>query len=797
MRSAFIGKISGDLKSLAGRLVLLSAAVGVGVLVLAAIAASASTLLREMEKSYEETSPATATFELEEPIDAAWAESLRGSWGIEDARAGDSFQIRFRDGKGQWQPMVLFVVPSLAENRIATVRPEGSTPWPPRRGNLALERTAFPTFGLEPGEKIELRFADGRAAKGRLESVVHDPGVAPAYQERTAYAYVEAETARDWGLEVYRELKVRLDQGLAWDEARRAALSIAAELEELGIAVEEVRVPPVHRHPHQGILVTLLLILAAFGFLTVVLCSLLAANTIAALIAKEKRWIAVMKTIGASGGRILTATLAPVLVLGVASTAWSVPLGIVAAKAFSPAVASLLNFSLRDGSVEWWGYALPVAVGLVVPLLMTLIPARKVRRMTIMEALCDAGTEETRYSERRSAWSVFLMGANPAAGLAWRNSLRKKRRLALSLLLLGLGGGLFITGFNLRASWNALLAESFAARKMDFQIRLASVVGEEDRAILGGDAGEVEALEVWPSILASTVVSGSLSVEATYPDKAHGSFRAFSVAPDTKMIRFPAISGRALPGPGEAVLNQSAALRFPGARVGDKIDLVLGGEVRKLRLAGVVRELGQAAAYLEHSELRSYAGHRDYRSEVLLALREGVAADHAKERIELRLEERGLPVELLIDNREFEAAGGEHFGLLIAVILALGIVTGTVGWFGIASMLGLAVTERRREFGIIRSIGGTPGDLLAAIVAEATVMTVLGAAAAAILSIPISYGLGSYLGNLSARMPLPLVVDLPMAGLWLAASLPAGIIASLGAALRAARISVRETLNYL
>jgi hypothetical protein len=45
-------------------------------------------------------------------------------------------------------------------------------------------------------------------------------------------------------------------------------------------------------------------------------------------------------------------------------------------------------------------------------------------------------------------------------------------------------------------------------------------------------------------------------------------------------------------------------------------------------------------------------------------------------------------------------------------------------------------------------------------------------------------------------MPLPLVVDLPMSLLWLAVSLPAGVLASLGAGRRAATVTIRQTLNY-
>jgi putative ABC transport system permease protein len=794
MSSAFASKLRGDLGSTAGKLAVLSLAVGIGVLVLAGIAGAASTMVREIEASYESTIPATATYSFSGPVDPLWAESLAGESGILDARAGGSYQARFLDGRGKWQPMLVFVLPDFERNRIALLFPEAGTSWPPRVGDIALERTAYPTFSLEPDEAVRIRFPDGSERSALPASVVHDPGVAPAYQERTAYAYIDGRTARAWGLEGFDQVKVRLDQSMSWDEARKKALELAPILGRGGARISEIQVPPPHRHPHQGILMTLLVILGAFGSLTILLCSLLVATTVSAMLAKERRWIGVMKTLGAGPGRILALALSPVLALGVGAIAWAAPVGILASKGLSATIARLLNFSLRDPSVQWWAWAIPIAAGLLVPLAVALVPARAALRDTILESIADAGTDAQSYSESRGPVARMLWKANPTLGMAWLNSIRRKKRFALSLLLLGVGGGLFITGFNLSSSWKSLLAESLASRRMDFQARVIGSASEEDaRALTAGLPG-LRAAESWRSMPAATAGQAGVPLEATYPDEAHGSLRIFGLPGATSMLAFPIISGRWATAGDEAVMNQSAALRFPGIRAGDGFDLVVGGATIRLRLAGIARELGQAAVYADARALDGLAGAGDYRSEIVVALEAGADADAARTEFEARLARSRLLLEVLIDNREFTIAGGEHFGLLIGIIIALGAITGFVGWLGIASMLGLAVAERRREFGIIRSIGGTPGKLLAAVTAEAAALTVLGSLTAVALSIPASLGLGAYVGNLSARMPLPLYVDLPMALAWLGASLPAGVLASLGAGLKASRTTIRETI---
>jgi putative ABC transport system permease protein len=796
MKSAFVGKLGGDLSAMKGRLAILALAVGVGVFVLAGITGTASTLLREMGASYEATMPATATIELRGAVDPAWAESLAGKSGIADARAGGSYQLRFLDGRGQWQPMLVFVLPDFELNRIALVFPQAGTPWPPNTGDIALERTAYSTFALSPERAIRIRFPDGSERRALPASIVHDPGVAPAYQERTAYAYIDEKTARSWGLAPFDEVKLRLDQALGWEAARAAALDAAKAIEREGRIVEALQVPPTHRHPHQGILMTLLAILGAFGVLAILLCSLLVATMVSAMLAKERRWIGVMKTLGASRLRVLALAMAPVLALGIGAVAWAAPLGILASTGLSSLIAQLLNFSLADASVAWWAWAVPVVSGLVVPLAVAFVPARAALRDTILAALSDAGTGADRYDKARGPLARLLWRANPTLGLAWLGASRKKRRLALSLLLLGLGGGLFMTGFNLSSSWRSLLAESFASRRMDFQARIVGPIGEGKAAGLVEGLPGLEGAEEWHSMSAASAGSTEMPVQATYPDEAHGSLRLFGLPGPTKMLAFPMIAGSWSTAGQEAVMNQSAALRFPGIKAGDSFGAVVGGVRLGFKLSGIARELGQAAIYADARSLAGFSGHRDYRSELLVSIGKAADIEKAKAELELRLSDARIPVELLIDSREFAIAGGEHFGLLIAIIISLGAITGFVGWLGIASILGLAVIERRREFGIIRTIGGTPGKLLAAVVAEAAVMTALGSLVAILLSAPISLGLGAFLGNLSARMPLPLGIDLPMALAWLGISLPAGILASLGAGLKAARITVRETLVY-
>src|SRR5262245_62321237 len=69
--------------------------------------------------------------------------------------------------------------------------------------------------------------------------------------------------------------------------------------------------------------------------------------------------------------------------------------------------------------------------------------------------------------------SDLLAGLNRPFLMALRNTCRRRARLLLTLGLLAAGGGMFMTGLNIAAAWDRNLADSFATRRYDLEIRLS------------------------------------------------------------------------------------------------------------------------------------------------------------------------------------------------------------------------------------------------------------------------------------------------------------------------------------
>ena len=114
----------------------------------------------------------------------------------------------------------------------------------------------------------------------------------------------------------------------------RGARDLAAWLATQGCAVEQIRIPPPGRHPHQAQMNAILAMLTGFSALALVLGAVLCATVIGAWLAQQVRQIAIMKAIGARTHQVALPTLALVAALGALATAIGLPLGVAAGNAF-------------------------------------------------------------------------------------------------------------------------------------------------------------------------------------------------------------------------------------------------------------------------------------------------------------------------------------------------------------------------------------------------------------------------------------------------------------------------------
>ena len=789
-------KLWRDAVAARGRLALIVGAIAASVAALATMAITSAVLMREVPRSYLGSNPASAQLELVAEPDAALLARVRQRADIAQVEAAASLRGRIELWPGDWAPLLLFVVPDLETQAINTVHPEAGA-WPPATGTLLIERSALPLTHRAIGAPITIELPHAGRRSVALSGTVHDPGVAPAGQEQTVYGYVTSNTLAVLGETApLTLLKVVVARG-GGDAAaiERTARDLAGWLAAQGSTVEQIRIPPPLRHPHQAQMNAILAMLTGFSGLALVLGAVLCATVISALLAQQVRQIGIMKAIGARTSQIALPLLVLVALLGLLATAIGLPLGLFAADAFVRAIAQLLNLRLEDATSPVALLGLLTLPGIVLPLFVTVWPVAAAARRSVRSALDDHGGGDALSVVARLSARLSLRDI--ASTLALRNSLRRRTRLLLTLALLASAGAMLATSLALRSAWSDTVARAAQQRRWDIEIELQAPAPTARVVDLLRALPAVRAVEPWNGAGAAPASSDGVEVVKTYPDGGHGSFGLHAAPPETAMILPRLVEGRWLQaGDKDAVvLNTSArAVAFRNAHAGDTVMLAAGHRPLALHVVGVIDEtLMPGAAYVTPAMFDLAMGTLGRVSTLRIALRDAADEAAALTTISQALAHDGIALRGAITAGRIAATQGGHVSILVAALGFIAMLMAIVGLLGLASALSVSVAERTREFGVMRALGASRTIVLRVVLVEGLVVSVASWVLAVGLSLPLSAVVGRVLASVASQDLAPRL-SISAVALLLAALLVGAVAASVAPALRASRWTVRESL---
>jgi len=457
-------KAAADVWRARSRTILVVIAIAIGLSGFLAVLSTYTILRRELDRGYLATNPASAVLRTT-AVDEALLTKVIARDDVDDADARRVVTASLRTGDGAWRRVMLFVLRDFTSLRINTVTPEGGE-WPPSPGGMSIERDAFQVAKARIGDLVAIRMSDGREHRLRVAGGVHDPGQAQARMENIVYAYITPETLVRLGEMPTLDRLQLLVSGNRLDEAhiRRVAEDVKASLERDGHRVRRIDVPTPGQHPHTVIMGFLLLVMAAFGFLALVLSGVIVVNLLFATMANERRQVGVMKAIGGTRDQIAAIYLAEAALFGAAAIALASPAGIWGGRVLSRYFAVLLNFDLATLAVPGWVYLLVAFIGLVVPIAAAAYPVAVGTRITVREAIAAAGVDLSTFGGRRldRVLAALPLARGPLL-LGVRNSLRRRVRLALTLVTLTLAGAFFISALSFRTSMIATFDQLFGA----------------------------------------------------------------------------------------------------------------------------------------------------------------------------------------------------------------------------------------------------------------------------------------------------------------------------------------------
>ena len=223
--------------------------------------------------------------------------------------------------------------------------------------------------------------------------------------------------------------------------------------------------------------------------------------------------------------------------------------------------------------------------------------------------------------------------------------------------------------------------------------------------------------------------SGRISLDAARPQLS-------LLARDRAETAFPLVSERH-PGNGLPVAYVSeAVVDLYGFRPGARVALPINGRSVSFVVGGVFRDYARqhGAVLIERRDYIALTGDRRV-NDGAAWLRAGATPAQAMEAL------RALPGGAELDIAappEIREVSLRIFDRSFAVTYAMEAVAVLVGLFGLSSSLGALVLARRREFGMLRHLGLTRGDIRRMLAAEGGLLALLGAAAGLAVGAAIS-----------------------------------------------------------
>ena len=793
-------KVLRDIQMARGRLLMIIVALAASVAAVATMLSAYTVLVREVPRNYLGTNPASAQLTLDREVSDELLKQVRSRPNIVAAEAAATVLARIEVGTNEWLPLMLFVIPNFDTLRINTLHRESGV-WPPQTGAMLVERSALPLTRTSLGRPVNIELRQGGRGSILIAGTVHDPRLAPAWQEQSVYGYITPPTLTRLGETTpLNLLKIVVGEGAGDGKAIEFTVrELASWLAGKGYQVLEARIPPPKLHPHQAQMNAVLVMLLIFSLLALLLGAVLTATVIGGLLAQQVRQIAIMKAIGARARQVAGLYLALVCALGIAAVAIGLPLGLAAGQGFIALIAELLNLRIDSLALPWWLFAATLLLGLAGPLVAALAPIQLAARRTVKDAIDDHGVSP---GALRSSWMIRVLAhirvTDAALKLAVRNVFRRRSRLVLTLSLLAGAGGMFVTCLNLKAAWEDTVTRAAHDRHFSLELYLQQAAPLERVVTLAAGVPGVRHVEPWDVAPASIASGDGLEIAHRYPDGTHASFVLRAAPPETELIAHTMSEGRWLHAQDSdaVVINTSAqAIAFRGVKLGDRVMLSVDRRMLNLRLVGVTRELLiPGTAYITPDVFAKATRSAGLTNAVRIVLADREPVEAVSHSIVQALEREHIGVKVVVTDRRLAAAQAGHVYILVFALGFIAIVMALVGLLGLASSLGTAVIERTREFGTMRAMGMRSGDVIRSVLGEGVLIGLLSWIAAVIVSLPLSAWVGAVLASISAQELSPQLSPFG-AGLWLCVVLLGSMLVSSYPAKRASQLTIKQTLS--
>jgi putative ABC transport system permease protein len=382
--------------------------------------------------------------------------------------------------------------------------------------------------------------------------------------------------------------------------------------------------------------------------------------------------------------------------------------------------------------------------------------------------------------------------------MAISNTFQNKMRVSLVLVALVGAGMMFIGVLSVQNSINRTFNDIYLEI---FQADITFTLPEPERidkiTNITFDHAAVDSVEMHLNTQATASAAND-------PDAGEETTSVTGIPVPSSIYQPDITSGRwLLPEDQLAVVINNALAEQLNVTVGDRITLDISGESKlDWQIVGIIYEpiVGNAkVVYLPQMTLQEEMGENDQANQVWIKINEDSPIDSVQHASDLRSIYAAAGIEPTITDEDTltEKTDNQVDSLSVMVLLLffLAIIIAAVGAIALSGVLGINVLERRREIGVLRSIGAGNRAIATLFITEGIIIGWL----SWLIAVPLSIATGNRL-TLAVESALGADFTYVYSPLslfyWFIIITILAIFASWTPTKQAIDVSVRESLSY-